>query len=97
MTERAFTPSNICLSDPQGRDEAVAQEGAQKIAARESILGPIDRGRACRRATRRSPFTHPSLALAHPRSPWLTLLARWECLKRLGVGERERELRAVPG
>jgi hypothetical protein len=29
MTERASTPSSICLSDPQGRDEAVAQEGAQ--------------------------------------------------------------------
>jgi hypothetical protein len=28
MTERASTPSSICLSDPQGRDEAVAQEGA---------------------------------------------------------------------
>jgi hypothetical protein len=30
MTEQASTPSSICLSDPQGRDEAVAQEGAQK-------------------------------------------------------------------
>jgi hypothetical protein len=29
MTERASTPSSICQSDPQGRDEAVAQEGAQ--------------------------------------------------------------------
>jgi hypothetical protein len=28
MAERASTPSSICLSDPQGRDEAVAQEGA---------------------------------------------------------------------
>jgi len=27
MTERASTPSSICLSDPQGRDEAVVQEG----------------------------------------------------------------------
>jgi hypothetical protein len=27
--ERASMPSSICLSDPQGRDEAVAQEGAQ--------------------------------------------------------------------
>jgi len=31
MTERASTPLSICPSDPQGRDEAVAQEGA-KIA-----------------------------------------------------------------
>ena len=30
--------------------------------------------------------------VAHPRSPWLTLVARWECLKRHGVGERESEL-----
>ena len=29
MTEWASTPSSICLSDPQERDEAVAQEGAQ--------------------------------------------------------------------
>ena len=29
MTEQASTPSNICLSDPQRRDEAVAREGAQ--------------------------------------------------------------------
>jgi hypothetical protein len=34
---------------------------------------------------------HPSLTR---RSPWLTLLARWECLKRHGVGERESELGA---
>jgi hypothetical protein len=27
--ERASTPLSICLSDPQGRDDAVAQEGAQ--------------------------------------------------------------------
>jgi hypothetical protein len=29
MAEWASTPLSICLSDPQGRDEAVAQEGAQ--------------------------------------------------------------------
>jgi hypothetical protein len=28
MAERAATPLSICLSDPQGRHEAVAQEGA---------------------------------------------------------------------
>jgi len=32
--------------------------------------------------------------VAHPGSPWLTLLARWECLKWHGVGERESELGA---
>jgi hypothetical protein len=32
MTERASMPLNICLSDPQGRDEAVAQEREPKIA-----------------------------------------------------------------
>jgi hypothetical protein len=29
MTEQDSTSSSICLLDPQGRDEAVAQEGAQ--------------------------------------------------------------------
>ena len=29
MRERASTPLSICLLDPQGRDEAVVQEGAQ--------------------------------------------------------------------
>ena len=32
MTERASMPLSICLSDPQGRDEAVAQEREPKIA-----------------------------------------------------------------
>jgi hypothetical protein len=40
----------------------------------------------------RSPFTHPLLTLAHLGSPWLTLVARCECLKRHGVGEREGDL-----
>jgi hypothetical protein len=35
MTERASTPSSICLSDPQRRDEAVAQEGAQNSVMKE--------------------------------------------------------------
>jgi hypothetical protein len=29
MAERAAAPFSICLSDPQGRHEAVVQEGAQ--------------------------------------------------------------------
>jgi hypothetical protein len=40
--------------------------------------------------------SHEALILhspvAHPGLPWLTLLARCECLKRHGVGEREGEL-----
>src|SRR5271154_3608600 len=36
MTERASTPSSICLSDPQGRDEAVVQEGAQNSVKKGS-------------------------------------------------------------
>jgi hypothetical protein len=31
MTERASTPSSICVSDPQERDEAVAQEGVLNL------------------------------------------------------------------
>jgi len=42
--------------------------------------------------------SHEALTLhslvAHPRSPWFTLLARCEVLKRHGVGEREGELGA---
>jgi hypothetical protein len=41
--------------------------------------------------TLHSPVAHPALTL---RSPWLTLIARCECLKRHGVGEREGELGA---
>jgi hypothetical protein len=36
MAERASTPSSTCLSDPQRRDEAVAQEGAQNSVKKES-------------------------------------------------------------
>ena len=38
MTERASMPSSIYLSDPQGRDEAVAQEGAQNSVKKESLF-----------------------------------------------------------
>src|SRR2546423_10114444 len=37
---------------------------------------------------------HASHEALTRRSPWLTLLARCECLKRHGVGEREGELGA---
>jgi hypothetical protein len=79
---------SIYLSDPQGRDEATAQEAAQNS---ESILG-THRSRVSVHAshevlTLRSP-------VAHLRSPRLTLLARCECLERHGVGERGSELGA---
>jgi hypothetical protein len=76
MTERA-----ICLSDPQGRDEAVAQEGAQNSVKKGVHFG-THRSRVSVHAS------HEALTLS------LTLLARCECLKRHGVGEREGELGA---
>jgi hypothetical protein len=36
MTEQTSTPSSICLLDPQRRDEAVAQEGAQNSVKKGS-------------------------------------------------------------
>ena len=88
MTERASTPLNICLSDPQGRDETVAQEGVQNSVKKGVYFG-THRSRVSVHAshealTLHSPVAHPSL----------TLLARCECLKRHGVGEREGELGA---
>jgi hypothetical protein len=75
--------SSICLSEPQGRDEAVAHEGAQNSVKKESPFWDpsIERERA-----REPRGAHPSLTR---RSPWLTLLARCECLKGPGVGERK--------
>jgi hypothetical protein len=95
MTERASTPSSICLSDPQGRGEAVAQDGAQNSVKKESpFWDPSIEGQRAREPR----GAHPSLTrrspCAHPGSPWLTLIARCECLKRHGVGEREGELGA---
>jgi hypothetical protein len=88
MMEQASTPSSICLSDPQGRDEAVAQERAQNSVKKGCpFWDPSIEGERAH-----EPWgAHPSLTR---RSPWLTLLARCECLKRHGVGEREGELRA---
>ena len=71
------TPLSICLSDPQGREEAVAQEGAKN-----SVKNGVHFERAPK--PRGAHLTHPSLT-------WLTLLARCEVLKRHGVGERESE------
>jgi hypothetical protein len=62
MTERASTPSSICLSDPQGRDKAVAQEEAQNSVKR--VHFGTHRSRVSVHAS------HEALTL---RSPWLTL------------------------
>jgi hypothetical protein len=43
MAERAATPLSIYLSDPQGRDKAIAQEGTQNSVKRRAYSGTIDR------------------------------------------------------
>src|SRR5580658_8736309 len=87
MTERASTFLSICLSDPQRQDETVAQAGAQNSVKRVHFR--THRSRVSVHAS------HEALTLSLTRgSPWLTLLARCECLKRHGVGEREGELGA---
>src|SRR5665213_2748233 len=73
MAERAATPLSICLSDPQGRDETVTQEGAQNSVKKGSpFWAPSIEGERAREPR----GAHPSLTR---RSPSLTLLARWEC------------------
>jgi hypothetical protein len=64
MAERASTASSICLSDPQGRDEVVAQ-GAQNSVKESPFWDPSIEGERAR-----EPCAHPSLTR---RSPWLTL------------------------
>ena len=82
MIERASTPLSICLSDPQGQGEAVAQEGAQN-SVKKGVPFRTHRSRVSVHASHES---HEALTLhspvAHPRSLSLTLLARCECLKR---------------
>jgi hypothetical protein len=90
MTERASTPLSICLSDPQRRDEAVAQEGAQNSVKKGSPFW--DPSKVSVHASHEALTLHSPCA--HPGSPWLTLLVRCECLKRHGVSEREGELGA---
>ena len=91
MVEQASTSLSICLSDPQGRDEAVAQERAQNSVKKRVHFG-THRSRVSVHASHEALTLHSPVA--HPRSPWLTLLARCGCLKRHGVGEREGELGA---
>src|SRR5947209_4390471 len=62
MTERAFRPSSICLSDPQRRDEAVAQRAQNNVKKGGPFWDPsIESERA------HKPWG------AHPGLPWLTL------------------------
>src|SRR5271163_4168259 len=70
MAERASTPLSTCLSDPQGRDGAVAQKG---------VYFGTHRSRVSVHASHEALTLHSPVA--HRRSPWLTLLARWECFK----------------
>jgi hypothetical protein len=94
MAKWAVTLLSICLSDPQGRDEAAVQEAAHNNVKKGVHFG-THRSRVSVHASHEaSPFTHPSLTLAHPGSPWLTLLARCGWLKRHGVGESESDLGA---
>jgi hypothetical protein len=81
MAEWASTPLSICLSDRQGRDEAVAQEGAQNSVKKVVYFG-THRSRVSVHASHEALTLHSSVA--HPGSPWLTLLARCEVLKRHG-------------
>ena len=91
MAERASTPLSICLSDPQGRDEAVAQEEAQN-SVKKGVHFWTHRSRVSVHASHEALTLHSPVA--HSGSPWVTLLARCEVLKRHGVGEREGELGA---
>jgi hypothetical protein len=62
MAERASTPSSICMSDPQGRDEAVAQKGAQNSLKKGSPFW--DPSKVSVHASHRG--AHPSLTLRSP-------------------------------
>lgn len=87
MTEWAFTPLSICMSDPQGGNKAVAQEGAQSNV-KKGVHFETYRSRVNVHAS------HEALTLHSPWLTLLTLLVRRECLKRHGVSEHEGELGA---
>src|SRR5947209_15978351 len=65
-----FQPLSICLSDPQRRDEAVAQVGAQNNVKKGVHFGtPSIEGKHAREPealTIHSPVAHPSVTLAYP-------------------------------
>jgi hypothetical protein len=53
IVQRGSTALSICLSDPQERDEAVAQEAAQTSVKKGAYLGPSidgDRGASVKAA-----------------------------------------------
>ena len=68
LAKWAATPLSICLSDPQGRDEAVAQKGAQNSVKKGVHFG-THKSRVSVHAS------HEALTL---HLLWLTLLARSE-------------------
>ena len=70
MTEQASTPSSICLSDPQGRDEGVTQEGAQNSAEKGVHFG-THRSRVSVHTS------HETLTLAHPAREVRVFKAAW--------------------
>ena len=59
MAERASTPLSVCLSDPPGRDEAVAQEGAQNSVKEGAHFGTYQYRVSMHES-------HEALTLAHP-------------------------------
>jgi hypothetical protein len=65
-TERASTPSSICLSDPQGREKAVAQDGAQNSIQKRVHFG-THRSRVSVHASYEALTLHSPVA--HPGSP----------------------------
>jgi hypothetical protein len=83
--------TRCCMPDPQGQDEAVAQEGDQNSVKKGVHFG-THRSRVSVHASHEALTLHSPVA--HPGSPWFTLLARCECLKRHGVGECKGELGA---
>ena len=75
MAERASMPLNICLSDPQGRDEAQNSEKKGVHFWGPSIEVSVHAGHEV--LTRRSPVGHPSLTLAHPARKVRMFKAAW--------------------
>jgi hypothetical protein len=70
MTEWASTPLSICLSDPQGQDEAVAQEGAQ-YSVKKGVHFETHRSRVSVHVS------HEALTLVHPAREVRVFKAAW--------------------